>query len=82
MYALVLPFAAVAIAAAALAAPVFALSVAYAAHVNRDAGIDDFNKTLLTEFSEIVEMTRGKRVLVASPPKSGTSTVLAFSRIR
>ena len=59
----------VAIAAAALAAPVFALSVAYAAQVNRDARIDEFHKTLLAEFSEIVEMTRGKRVLVASPPE-------------
>ena len=59
----------VAVGCAALAAPVFALSVVWTAQVHRDARLDDFNKTLLAEFSEIVEMTRGKRVLVASPPE-------------
>ena len=60
---------AVAIGCAALAASIFALSVVWTAQVHRDARLDDFNKTLLAEFSEIVKITRGKRVLVASPPE-------------
>ena len=60
---------AVAIGSAALAAPVFALSAFWAAQLHRDAGLDDFGKTLMAEFSAITEMTRGKRVLVASPPE-------------
>ena len=56
-----------AIAAAALAAPLFALSVAYAAQVDRADSRADRVKAELADFSAIMEMARGKRVVIASP---------------
>ena len=56
-----------AIAAAALAAPLFALSVAYAAQLDRDDSRAERDKAELAEFGAIMEMARGSAVVIASP---------------
>ena len=60
---------AAAIGFAALAAPLFALSVAYAAQVDRDDRGSERGKTQLADFSAIMEMARGRRVVIASPAR-------------
>ena len=62
---------ALAVGAAALAAPLFALSVAYAAQVDRDDRHDDRRaerrEAELADFSAIMEIARGKRVAITTP---------------
>ena len=60
---------AAAIGAAALAAPLFALSVAYAARGGLDDSQIERYKARTADFSAIMEMTRGKRVVITSPAK-------------
>ena len=58
----------VAIAAAALAAPIFATSVFLAGQLDRDEYESALNKAALTDFSAIMETARGKRVQVIGEP--------------
>ena len=53
----------VAIAASALAAALFALSVFHAGQRERDAAEAEWDKAIMADFSAIREMTRGKRVV-------------------
>ena len=58
----------IAIAAAALAATIFALSVFHAGKIGRDADEAERHKTALADFSAIMEIARGERVQVVWHP--------------
>ena len=51
-----------AIAAAAIAAPIFAMSVFHAGQIGRDADEAERDKLVLADFSAVMEIARGKRV--------------------
>ena len=62
------------LAAAALAAPIFALSVFHAGQPDRDEYEAAIDKAALTDFSAIMETARGKRVQVVGEPLLSTET--------